>query len=320
MTTTDQNDPKGRTMTNTELEQHRAGTDLTIAEGQHAFTDQQRAALAHIGVADAPEGDLGLFFHVAKRSGLDPFARQIYMIGRQESQPNPNGDGWVKVTKWTIQTGIDGFRLIGRRAAARARQTVSVEAVEWAGEQRGWSPVWSKSWGNPVAARVTIRRDGDPFTATALFDEYAQTKRNGELTRMWAQRPGGQIAKCAEALAWRMAFPQDLSGIYTDDEMQQADRPAEAAATAPARDRLATLAVPAAEPDVVDAEVEPDEPSLAELFDRVGLPDNAARLAFCRELTDRPDIATAADLTNDEMRAVRAALIEQHDEQNKAAE
>lgn len=197
-------------------------TTLALDTDQTAWTPSQRAALAHIGVENASEGDLEVFFHVCKRTGLDPFARQIHMVGRNTKDPRT--DRWV--TKFTIQTGIDGFRLIGRRAADRAGQSISVEAPHWAHEDGSWRDVWSPRWGAPIAARVTLRRGGEPFTAVALFDEYKQTRgRDGGLTSMWAQRPAGQLAKCAEALAWRMAFPQDLSGLHSDDEMDQADRP-----------------------------------------------------------------------------------------------
>lgn len=220
----------------TELATYQPG-GLTITGEQAAFTDEQAKALQHIGVENASTGDLKVFFHVCQRTGLDPFARQIYMISRQVSERGPDGN-WTKVTKQTIQTGIDGFRLIGRRAADRAGHKVSVSAPEWAA-QDGWKGLWAGDWGTPLAARVTITRDGEPFTAVALFDEYKQTKRDGTLTQMWSQRPAGQIAKCAEALAWRMAFPQDLSGIYTDDETAHASNVPPPAA--PPTDRLADL-------------------------------------------------------------------------------
>ena len=116
-----------------------------------------------------------------------------------------------------------------------------------------------------MGARITITRGGEPFTAVALFDEYKQTKRDGNLTQMWAQRPAGQIAKCAEALAWRMAFPQDLSNLYADDEMGQADNGERRISNSPnsagasAADRLRAAAEPVADMEtgeVID-ELEP---------------------------------------------------------------
>jgi len=58
-------------------------SELAIRPDQLNFTAPQLAALRQLGVENAPEGDLALFFHLAKRSGLDPFARQIHMIGRK---------------------------------------------------------------------------------------------------------------------------------------------------------------------------------------------------------------------------------------------
>jgi hypothetical protein len=166
-----------------------ASTALTIDADQSSFSTQQVAVLRHLGVDGADEGDLDVFFHVVKRTQLDPFARQIYMIGRNTYDQRQ--DRWV--TKQTIQTGIDGYRLIGRRAADRARVKISVSAPEWAHLDGTWRPVWVRDWGMPVAARVTITRDGEPFTGVGLFDEYKQTKRNGELTSMWAQRPAARV-------------------------------------------------------------------------------------------------------------------------------
>lgn len=287
------------------------GTELAITETQSRFTGEQTAALQHIGVENASDGDLSVFFHVCKRSGLDPFAKQIYMISRQASEKDPNG-GWRKVTKQTIQTGIDGFRLIGRRAADRARQTVSVRAPEWAHDDGSWRPVWSGSWGVPVAARVAIERDGQSFTAVAMFDEYKQTKRDGALNSMWSQRPAGQIAKCAEALAWRMAFPQDLSGIYSDDEMSQAD-----SAVPERQSAVAAVLNPEPAPEAT-AETETGEAMTARtrgrmfaLFGQKGIVEDE-QLAGINHITGR-DYTSRADLTEADAQTVIAALEQRPD-------
>ena len=87
-------------------------TAIALRDDQFTFDDLQVAALAHMGVANASKADLAIFFHESKRTGLDPFARQIHMIGRNTK--NPRTDKWE--TKFTIQTGIDGYRLIADRA------------------------------------------------------------------------------------------------------------------------------------------------------------------------------------------------------------
>ncbi len=214
----------------TDLAPSTGSTALAIRDDQADFTDDQKTALAHLGVGNASAGDLAVFFHVVKRTGLDPFARQIYMIGRDSSEKV--GNDWVKVKKWTIQTGIDGFRLIGRRAADHAGVSISVSPPFWRHDDGSWRDVWSASWGQPIAARVTVTRDGQAFTATALFDEYVQTNRDGKPQALWATRPAGMLAKCAEALAWRIAFPQDLSAVYVDEELRP--DPVDPAPAAPA--------------------------------------------------------------------------------------
>lgn len=319
-------------MTSTELAQVVEGS-LVLDAHQTNFTSAQVAALTHIGVEDASEGDLQVFHHVCQRTGLDPFARQIYMIGRK-SRIQVQGRWEDGPVKQTIQTGIDGFRLIGRRAADAAKHTVSVSAPQWAHPESGWQEIWIAGWGNPVAAKVTIMRNGEPFTAIALFDEYKQTKAGGQLTSMWAQRPAGQLAKCAEALAWRMAFPQDLSGIYTDDEMAQADSTqyVHAEVVRPGGGLQGALdsdpdpgAAPPAEPPA-PSRADESEPSgsesprmlsnrtqfgrafyaqVSERFD-----NDATRLAYIGETVGR-DITTTKELTEDEAKRVLDRMSEE---------
>lgn len=292
------------------------GSALAIAADQATFSQMQVAALQQIGVDQASQGDLDVFFHVCQRSGLDPFAKQIYMIGRN-GRELVNGE-WRNVVKQTIQTGIDGFRLIGRRAADRAHHAVSVSAPEWAHEDGSWRPVWRKAWGRPVAARVTIHRAGEPFVAIALFDEYAQTKRDGDLTQMWEQRPAGQIAKCAEALAWRLAFPQDLSGIYADVEMEQADTrpaapqtPTSGSGADRAREALGVQpdTSPAGEQQApgVDMITPAQIQKLGASMGEAGLKDRDDALAYVASVIDR-QIGSRNELTKDEASRVIDAL------------
>lgn len=293
------------------------GNALALESDASFWNERQLATLRQIGLEDVGEGDLQVFHHVCQRSGLDPFARQIYMIGRKASVFDDDAGGWTKVTKFTIQTGIDGFRLIGRRAADRAKHKVSVEAPLWAHEDGSWRPVWRSMWGAPVAAKVTIRRDGEPFEAVALFDEYCQTNKSGEATGTWRTRPAGQLAKCTEALAWRMAFPQDFSGIYTDDEMAHTESVTVQGAVVEqtAAQRMAAIVTQPEEP--VDAEVVPNETGelmadntrgrLFALLGEQGITDRDEQIRGITHIIRRT-LESRADITEAEGRLVIEAL------------
>jgi len=155
-----------------------------------------------------------LFAQVCQRTGLDPFARQIYAIKRKQLK-----DGqWVE--RMVLQTGIDGYRVI----AERTNEYVGGDEPTYGSE----CPCGSEKLGkHPEWAAVTVRRlkagQGWTTTAKAYFDEYVQTTREGKPNAMWSRMPRNQLAKCAEALALRRAFPGLFEGVYTAEEMAQAD-------------------------------------------------------------------------------------------------
>lgn len=155
----------------------------------------------------ASDDEFQLFLYTCKRTGLDPLAKQIHMVKRW------NAAAGREVA--TIQTGIDGYRLIADRTGKLAGITDAVY-----GEL---NPM-----GHPTTATVTVYKllaDGSraEFTATARFVEYVQTKKDGSPNMTWGKMPFLMLGKCAEALALRKAFPADLSGVYTSEEMGQAD-------------------------------------------------------------------------------------------------
>lgn len=185
---------------------------LAVRPDQQEWTPEQKAALVQIGIDEATPGDAAVFLNYAQRTGLDPFARQIYMIGRYDRMSGQK--------KWTIQASIDGLRIVAQRSGEYAGQV----GPEWCGKDGQWRDVWLEQ-APPVAARVGVMRRGfaQPLYAVALVSEYMPTSKDGKPSGLWRSMPAVMIAKCAEALALRKAFPMDLSGIYTAEEMAQAD-------------------------------------------------------------------------------------------------
>lgn len=199
----------------------------SLAMRNDGWTDDQRATLRAMGLEHADEGDLKLFHHYATRTGLDPFTRQVYMVGRntevtvRERNEETGNERDVKrrVTKFTIQVGIDGWRVLGNRAAHRDGVRVGHKAPLYAGKDGVWSSIWLAD-GPPLACEYTLTADGVEVTAVCYFAEYAQYAGSGDLTSMWKKMPLNQLAKCTEALAWRKAFPADFAGLVLEDAVQ----------------------------------------------------------------------------------------------------
>ena len=204
-----------------------------------AWTPEERALVEAAGLVhtDAQSGTKTLaerpvvaaFLQHCARTGLDPIARQIYSIARKSKGQ----------LKWQIQISIDGARLVAERSGQYEGQTTP----EFTADGITWTQVWlSKEF--PKAARVGVYRRGfrEPLYAVALWDAYVQTKYNGDVSEMWSKMGPLMLAKCAEMLALRKAFPQDLSGLYSAEEMDQASP-----SSAPASEPQASAQPPAAE-------------------------------------------------------------------------
>lgn len=154
----------------------------------------------------ATDDELQLFLHVAKKSGLDVFSRQIHAIKRYDSA--------LAREVISFQTGIDGYRLIASRTGLHAGTEPATFIID-------------EKTGVPISATVTVYKiiggQKVSFSATARYSEYVALKKDKTPNIFWLTKPFLMLEKCAEALALRKAFPAELSGIYTNEEMEQAD-------------------------------------------------------------------------------------------------
>ena len=203
---------------------------LPTSSDQTTWTAEERALVEAAGLVHvdgqsgqktlAERATVAAFLQHCARTGLDPIARQIYSIARKSKGQ----------LKWQIQISIDGARLVAERTGQYEGQTTP----EFTSDGVTWTQVWL-SPEPPKAARVGVYRRGfrEALYAVALWDAYVQTTFKGDVTEMWRKMGPLMLAKCAEMLALRKAFPHDLSGLYTSEEMDQA-APAPVAASAPA--------------------------------------------------------------------------------------
>ena len=151
---------------------------------------------------NCPRPQIDFFSTVCEKKKLDPFLKHIHLVERNERDGQ---GGWRK--SYTIQAGIDGMRVIAQR-------NCKIKSYKR----------WVEKRDDDLYGICEIKtKDRGKYYDELPFKEYVQTKRDGTPNSFWKKFSQTMIKKCAEESVLRMMAPEDLSGVYGDDEMLQAD-------------------------------------------------------------------------------------------------
>jgi len=174
--------------------------------GPLRFTADQERMIRDTCANGASADEFAVLMEIARVRRLNPLLRQIHFVKRWDNQKNRH--------VWSAQISIDGMRAVAQRTGRYNGQ-----------DEPEYGPCNAR--GFPEWAKVKVyRKDWDrPAVGLVFWSEYVQTKQDGNPTKFWNDMPMNQLAKCAEAHAFRKAFPEDCGGLYTDVEMEQATHP-----------------------------------------------------------------------------------------------
>lgn len=171
--------------------------EVAVLEPRDAvvITSEQTELIKRTICQGATDQEMKLYFYDCTRRGVHPLDKLIHFTKRSG--------------KYTPITSIDFMR---QRASA---------SNVFAGEEE---PVYTYMPSGAVdTCKYTVYRlvQGQRYkwTATARWDEYYP---GDQLGFIWKKMPTLMLAKCAEALALRKAFPAELQGLYVKEEMDQA--------------------------------------------------------------------------------------------------
>lgn len=201
------------------------------------FSDAQRQMIRDTFAKGASDEEFRVLMEIARVRCLNPLLRQVFFVARWDSK--------LRRETWATQVSIDGMRAIAERTGLYAGQD-EPEFIEGPDGAVKFCRVraWRKDWPRPAVG-------------VAYFEEYVQTARDKETgktgpTKFWRQMPHVMLAKCAESLALRKAFPEDTSGLYVPEEMQSGE--VEEGAAARPRPQLAPAPTPSQLPPANDTD------------------------------------------------------------------
>lgn len=253
----------------------------TRADVSVRFSEEEKRVILETCCGGASQSEARALIAIAEARGMNPILGECYFVKRWDNQKGKD--------VWAVQAAIDSFRIKAEQTGLYAGQ----DEPEYEYDKDGFI----------VLARVRVYRKDWPRPAVgvARWSEYVQTTKKGDPTRFWQQMPHNQLAKCAEALALRKAFPAVLAKVYTPEEMAQADNeaPPQLAPAAPAPKALPQAS---ADPDIEKRRAE----VFARLAEAVDVAETASALNAIAKDTARAH--KAGQLTDATFEALKSAV------------
>lgn len=181
--------------------QQQNGKQIIQSEGQQLtnYSPQQVELIKQTVCKGATDDEFMVFLHICRHLRLDPLMKQIYSI------PRRSGNDTIRTT----QVSIDGLRAI----AERTGRWMPGRKATFTFDKEG-----NLEKATAYVLRLDVNGHYQEIEEDADLKEYQQSY-NGRPQGLWASKPKVMLAKCAEARALRRAFPTELTGTYTHDEM-----------------------------------------------------------------------------------------------------
>lgn len=171
--------------------------------GAGGWTNEEVDLIRNTVAKGATQNEFMLFLYRCQKMGLDPLKPGLIHFVKYGNNPG------------TIIVGIDGFR---SRAARTGKHKGTQRGVLRDAKENcvgAWAEVYRSDWDKPAREEVSLK-------------EYNAGRAQ------WSKMPETMIKKVAECAALRLAFPDELGGVYAPEEMHQAE-PDETTAVEPAK-------------------------------------------------------------------------------------
>lgn len=187
--------------------------EFKLDGGQVLTADTVRNYLVN-GGGDVSDQEVLMFVELCKAKGMNPFERDAYLI--KYKSKNSQFD-----TPATIIVGKDFFIKKANENPAFEGMKAGIVVVDKDNQIHEREGSLKLPGETIVGGWCEVYRSDRkvPTKAIVAYEEYIQKKNNGEVNSMWSSKPGTMIRKVAQSQALREAFPNELRGLYQQEEM-----------------------------------------------------------------------------------------------------